>query len=70
MHSLKGYTAYEGNRLLGRKGAFWEHESYDHYVRDEEELERIVAYVLSNPLKAGLVTDWKAWPWSYCRVTP
>ena len=28
----------------------------------------IIGYVLGNPLKAGLVADWRAWPWSYCRV--
>lgn len=70
MHSLKGRTAREGNRLLCREGAFWEHESYDHYVRDEDELERIIRYVLDNPVKAGLVSDWKSWPWAYCRVEP
>src|SRR6266849_10858198 len=43
MQSLKGFTAHEGNRLLGRQGAFWAHESYDHYVRDREEWNRIVA---------------------------
>ncbi len=68
MHALKGGTAYQANQLLGRTGAFWEHESYDHYVRDERELERIILYVLGNPVKAGLVADWQAWPWSYCRV--
>ena len=67
MHSLKGHTAREGNLLLDRTGAFWEHESYDHYVRDDKELERIVAYVLNNPVKAGLAADWKAWPWNYRR---
>ncbi len=68
MQALKGGTAYEANRLLGRTGQFWEHESYDHYVRDEKELERIILYVLGNPVKAGLTTDWQSWPWSYCRT--
>jgi REP element-mobilizing transposase RayT len=68
MHAIKGGTAYEANQLLGRSGPFWEHESYDHYVRDERELERILWYVLGNPVKAGLAADWRAWPWSYCRL--
>ena len=35
MKSLKGYTAREANRLLGRTGEpFWQRESYDHWVRD------------------------------------
>lgn len=67
LHTMKGYTAGQANRLLGRTGAFWEHESYDHYVRDAEELGRIVLYVVNNPVKAGLITDWQLWPWTYCR---
>ena len=54
MHSLKSYTAHEANKLLGRTGSFWQHESYDHWVRDDDELERIVAYINANPVKAGL----------------
>jgi hypothetical protein len=43
MKSLKGYTAREANRLLGRTGTpFWQKESYDHWVRDEEEWGRII----------------------------
>jgi REP element-mobilizing transposase RayT len=65
MHSLKRYTAHQANLLLGREGDFWQHESYDHVVRGVEEYWRIVAYVLNNPVKAGLVQDWQDWPWSY-----
>ncbi len=67
MKSLKGYTAREANRILGRKGRFWEPETYDHYVRDAAEFERIVAYILNNPVKAGLVENWHEWRWSYRR---
>ncbi len=66
MHSLKGYTAGRANRLLGRTGTFWQHESYDHVVRDEAELKRVVAYVMNNPVKAGLVKEWQDWKWTYC----
>ena len=67
MQSLKGITPREANSLLERSGTFWEHESYDHFVRDTNEWGRIIAYVLNNPVKAGLVEDWKEWKWSYCR---
>lgn len=67
MQSLKGYTAREANRVLGRKGRFWQDESYDHVVRDEGELERIVNYVLNNPVKAGLAESPDQWRWNYCR---
>lgn len=67
LHSLKRYTARQANLLLDRSGAFWQHESYDHVIRDEAELERIIKYVLFNPVKAGLVDDWNNWKWSYCK---
>ena len=67
MQSLKGYTAWNANRLLGRSGAFWHHESYDRSVRNTNEWQRIVTYVLNNPVKAGLIKDWQEWRWSYYR---
>lgn len=68
LHSLKRYTAREANRLLGRQGAFWQAESYDHVVRDEKEFRRIIAYVLNNPVQAGLVSTGEEWPWNYSRA--
>ena len=67
MHSLKRYTALEANRLLGRNGDFWQEESFDHVVRNGEELQRIRHYVLNNPVKAGLVQKWQNWPWTYAK---
>jgi hypothetical protein len=34
MRSIKRHTAREANLLLGRNGAFWQDESYDHYSRN------------------------------------
>jgi putative transposase len=65
MHTIKGYSARRANQLLGRSGAFWLHESYDHCVRGAKELERILVYVVNNPVKAGLVAEWQAWPWTF-----
>ena len=69
MHSLKGYTAHKANSLLGRTGAFWQPESYDHIVRDSDEWQRIITYVLNNPVKAGLVDTWEKWKWNYYRCS-
>lgn len=67
LHSIKRHTALHANRILERKGDFWQHENYDHVVRDEKEFYRIVAYVLNNPVSAGLVSRPEEWKWSYCR---
>ena len=58
MQSLKGKTSRQANIILGRNGQFWQHESYDHVVRDDNELERIVNYVVDNPSRAGLPAVW------------
>ncbi len=63
--SFKKYTALKANKILNRSGAFWQHESYDHVVRDNDELLRIVKYVLNNPVKAGLVDDYNKYKWNY-----
>ena len=66
LKSLKGYSARKANELLNRTGQpFWQPESYDHVVRDAREFNRVVAYILNNPVKAGLVESWEAWPHSY-----
>ena len=65
LQSVKGYTAREANRLLGRTGQpFWQAESYDHWVRDDRESDRIRAYIENNPVRAGLVANAEDYLWS------
>ena len=65
LKSLKGNTAREANRLLGRTGEpFWQRESYDHWARNPAEPDRIVAYIENNPVKAGLVQRAEDYRWS------
>jgi len=64
LQSLKGYTARHANKLLRRTGPFWQRESYDHWVRDQREYARIVNYIDSNPVNAGLCKLPEQWPWS------
>lgn len=65
MRSLKGSTARQANLVLNRTGSFWETESYDHYVRNDEEFYRVVKYTLNNPVKAGLINRWQDWAGTY-----
>lgn len=65
MRLLRGRTARYCNLALRREGQFWQHEFYDHYVRDEPEMERIILYILNNPVKAGLAKEWRDWKFSY-----
>lgn len=65
MKSIKGASARKANLVLGRSGGFWEKESYDRYIRDDEHLFRAIRYTVRNPVKAGLVRDWKSWEGTY-----
>ncbi|MCE9605618.1 MAG: transposase [Planctomycetia bacterium] len=52
--SWKTYTAKRINRCLGRKGRFWQEESFDHLVRSPEQFDYLQNYIAENPLKAKL----------------
>jgi len=68
--AVKGYTALEANRILERTGHFWQHESFDHWIRDRYELERIIRYVERNPVTAGLVKHEDQFRWSSAFPVP
>lgn len=61
MKDHKSYVAHEANKILHRTGAFWFHENYDHWVREDQELKRVLYYILQNPVKAGIVKDYRDW---------
>ena len=52
--SWKHYTAVQMNRRLGRRGEFWQTESFDHAVRTPEAFVRFRQYIAENPDRAGL----------------
>jgi len=62
---IKGRSAREANLLLRRTGEpFWQSESYDHWIRNDEEMDRITRYIENNPVTAGLTTHAKDYRWS------
>ena len=52
--SWKRFTATRINRLLGRRGHFWQGESHDRIVRSAEDVVRYREYIAENPRKAQL----------------
>jgi putative transposase len=69
LQTLKGYTAREANRVLGRTGRpFWQAESYDHWARDEKQEQRVKTYIENNPVKAGLVSNAEDYSWSSAKA--
>src|SRR5680860_376266 len=67
MKNIKGSIAVKANRILNRNGKFWRKDSFDHYVRNEQELLNIINYILQNQVKAKLVEHWKDYPFTYLK---
>ena len=56
--------ARAANIMLDRVGQpFWQRESYDHWLR-EDEFDRIKRYIELNPVRAGLALEPNAYRWS------
>jgi len=65
LHSRKTFTARQANLILGMTGQpFWQRESYDHWIRNDEERARIRRYIRMNPVNARLCKSPEDWKWS------
>ena len=63
LHSVKSFSAHEINGREGKKGAVWETESFDRYVRSDRDLEEKFQYILRSPWEAGVAGENKDYPW-------
>ncbi len=63
MDAVKGASAHQVNKALGRKGRVWQAESFDHVLRSSENLDAKIIYLLENPVRAELVEQWVDYPW-------
>ena len=70
MPAIKGSSAHMINRQFARTGPVWQEESFDHVVRSSEGLDTKIEYVLQNPVRRGLVNDWRKYQWIWQRQTP
>jgi len=42
----------------------WHISYYDHILRKEESIENVASYILENPVRKGLVSDFREYPFS------
>ncbi|HVR37930.1 MAG TPA: transposase [Thermoanaerobaculia bacterium] len=65
LQGIKGSSARSINAALQTKGAVWQHESFDHELRREENLRKTAEYIAHNPVRKGLCTspDQYRWLW-------
>jgi len=50
---------------LGRKGQIWQEESFDRVLRSSEKLDEKVDYILTNPVRKGLVSSPEEYDWTW-----
>jgi REP element-mobilizing transposase RayT len=56
LHSWKSFTAKAINQAMKRTGEVWQHEGYDHILRNPDAAWAVAHYIMQNPAKAGITT--------------
>lgn len=61
MASFKKRTARRINEHLGRRGAVWRKEFFDHMLRSCDHLDELIRYIHDNPVRRGLAASAEEW---------
>lgn len=57
MRDFKSHASFEINKILKRKGEFWQEDFYEHGIRNELDFEEKMNYTHYNPVRANLVKN-------------
>lgn len=64
---VKGVSANRINKIENKSGrTVWQDESFDVTIRNYKHLYATMLYTVNNPVKAGLVPDWRDWGGTWC----
>jgi putative transposase len=64
MHRLNCLYAMTFNKRYARAGHVFQNRFDARVVEGDGYARALARYVVSNPVRAGLCTDWRQWPWS------
>ena len=71
LKSWKQFSSRRAKPLVGLGDEpFWQRESFDHWIRNDEEKARIARYIRNNPVTAGLCARPEDWRWSSASRAP
>jgi REP element-mobilizing transposase RayT len=62
LRDFKSYTNNEYRKHAGK--VLWQRSAHDHVCRQAETAEAVLAYIIENPVRRGLVERWQDWPWT------
>jgi putative transposase len=68
VHRLNGLYAQGFNRRHERRGHLFENRFSSWVIADEKHLNVAIAYVLENPVSAGLCAEAQEWMWSWSEI--
>ncbi len=63
LRSAKSFSAHQINELEGTRGAVWEREQFDRYIRSDRDLEEKFRYIVGNPWESGVAHHGEDYPW-------
>jgi RecG-like helicase/REP element-mobilizing transposase RayT len=65
LHSLKSFSAHGINDAEKKRGAVWEKERFDRYVRSDRDLAEKFHYILRNPWDSKVAEQGEDYPWMW-----
>ena len=65
MQGIKSYSSHIIKKKLNIKENIWVDENYDRIVRDDKELSEKLNYIITNPVKAGIVIEPENYKWLF-----
>jgi putative transposase len=66
LQAFKSRLARAVNIKLSRSGSIWQPGFYDHRVREDEDLLAQARYLVTNPIRSGLVSRIEDYPHWWC----
>ncbi len=57
-------AARSASKIKKREKGIWQRRYWEHQIRDDPDLQSHIDYIHYNPVKHGLVTQVKDWPYS------
>ncbi len=63
MQEIKSVSAHRINKQTGHLDRVWQEESFDRAMRNAEDLDLKIEYMIDNPVRAGIVDTPTAYHW-------
>ncbi|MFH1747249.1 MAG: transposase [Planctomycetota bacterium] len=63
---LRDFKSYTTNQcpMPSVYRRLWQPSGHDHVCRTQETAEKVLLYIVNNPVRTGLVERWEDWPWT------